>query len=198
MRDEDIQTIIELTPALRRYARFLTRNNVDEADDLVQDTLERTLLHGDRLYKPGTNLKAWLMRILYNRFLDNQRKNASRSMNRHVTMDDVEIRAPGAPDQRTEMKEIVIAFDALPDLYKRALFLIAIEQLSYADASKVLGVAVGTVKSRVARARAILKDALEPESASEEGKTRRRERRWPEPRPDPRDRMLRAIGRDGL
>lgn len=164
MHADDIQEIIDLTPALRRYARVLTRYNVDEADDLVQDALERALASGGQQYSHGTNLKAWLMRIVHNRFLDIQRKNVSQAQKLRALKIDVELaQLNHSSVDSVEFKEMIQAFEKLPDVYRRALFLIAVEQLSYEEASVVLDVPVGTVKSRVARARSTLKADLTTE-----------------------------------
>lgn len=159
MHDEDIKEIVSLTPALRRYARVLTRYNIDEADDLVQDTLERAFERGDRQYSHGTNLKAWLMRILHNRFLDLKRKSAIQAQNHEeMRLDDSRGQAPpDAFNSFVAFKELISAFEDLPDIYRRSLFLIAVEQLSHEEASAILDIPVGTVKSRVARARSSLK-----------------------------------------
>ena len=76
--------LVVLVPAIRRYALFLTRYNVQDADDLLQDTLVRAFESVDKQYKPGTNLKAWVMRIAHNRFMDICRRATTRSDNQQT------------------------------------------------------------------------------------------------------------------
>lgn len=161
MSDEDTAELINLVPALRRYALFLTRYNVQDADDLLQDTLVRAFESGAKQFKPGTNLKAWVMRIAHNRFMDICRRATTRSDNQNK----LEIEATNQPVsmdpfQSIEFKEVSAAFEKLPDKYRRTLFLIAVEQFDYNEAATILDLPIGTVKSRVARARKMLKDRL--------------------------------------
>lgn len=154
--------LIALVPALRRYALFLTRYNAQDADDLLQDTLVRAFESVDKQYKRGTNLKAWVMRIAHNRFMDICRRATTRSDNQQA----LELEANNRPAsldplEKYEFKEVSDAFEELPDKYRRSLFLIAVEQFNYSEAADILEVPIGTVKSRVARARKLLKEQLE-------------------------------------
>lgn len=159
-KDETAE-LVELVPAIRRYALFLTRYNVQDADDLLQDTLVRAFEGIDKKYQSGTNLKAWVMRIAHNRFLDICRRATTRTDN-HAALEMEERNKPASldPHEKYVFKEVSDAFEELPDKYRRALFLIAVEQFSYNEAASILEVPVGTVKSRVGRARSILKDQL--------------------------------------
>lgn len=161
VNDEITAELIGLVPALRRYALFLTRYNVQDADDLLQDTLVRAFENGAKQYRQGTNLKAWVMRIAYNRFMDICRRASTRSDNQQK----LEINTASQPValdpfQNLEFKEMSEAFEELPDKYRRTLFLVAVEQFNYSEAATILDLPIGTVKSRVARARKILKDKL--------------------------------------
>lgn len=161
-KSEEIAELIELVPALRRYALFLTRYNAQDADDLLQDTLVRAFESVDQQYKRGTNLKAWVMRIAHNRFMDICRRATTRSNNQQT----LELEAQNSPAsldplEKYQFKEVSDAFEQLPDKYRRALFLIAVEQFNYSETANILEVPIGTVKSRVARARQLLKTQLE-------------------------------------
>lgn len=159
---DETAELIEMVPAIRRYALFLTRYNVQDADDLLQDTLVRAFESVDKQYKRGTNLKAWVMRIAHNRFMDICRRATTRSDNQQT----LELEAKNRPTsldplEKYEFKEVSDAFEELPDKYRRSLFLIAVEQFNYSEAAGILEVPIGTVKSRVARARKLLKEQLE-------------------------------------
>ncbi len=161
MNDEDTAELIGLVPAIRRYTLFLTRYNVQDADDLLQDTLVRAFENGAKQYKQGTNFKAWVMRIAHNRFMDICRRASTRSDNQQK----LEINTANQPVsldpfQNLEFKEMSEAFEELPDKYRRTLFLVAVEQFNYSEAATILDLPIGTVKSRVARARKALKDKL--------------------------------------
>ena len=144
----------EIAP-LRRYARSLTRDR-DGADDLVQAGMLRALSRAAQ-FQPGTNLRAWLFTIMRNEFISRMRTARSRGV--HVSMDDVGHRLPVAPAQeaRVELNELRSALMDLPCEERRLLGAVAYEGRSYADAAAGLNVAVGTVKSRVARTRARLR-----------------------------------------
>ncbi|MGF1641002.1 MAG: sigma-70 family RNA polymerase sigma factor [Rhodospirillales bacterium] len=148
------------TPALRRYARALLRD-ADDADDLVQDTLERAMsrLH---LFQVGSNLRAWLFTILHN-----LHANAVRRDQRRVTTVDVAFegdqtgaRAPNQHDALA-VRDLQRALDMLPENQREVLLLIGLEDLSYRQAADVIGVPVGTVMSRLARGRERLRRLME-------------------------------------
>lgn len=144
----------ELIP-LRRYARSLTRDR-DGADDLVQAGVLRALSRAE-LFQPGTNLRAWLFTIMRNEFISSMRTARSRGV--HVSVDDVGHRLPVAPSQEAcvELNELRGAVMELPCEERWLLGAVVYEGHSYADAAAKLNVAVGTVKSRVARTRARLR-----------------------------------------
>lgn len=169
-KDEDAEAdntaeLLELVPAIRRYALFLTRYNVQDADDLLQDTLVRAFEGVGEQFKSGTNLKAWVMRIAHNRFMDICRRATTRSDNQSTLEMDAESKPASLnPHEKYEFKEVSDAFEELPEKYRKALFLIAVEQFDYAEAASILEVPVGTVKSRVSRARDLLKDQFSPQN----------------------------------
>ncbi len=139
-----------LIPRLRRYARALTGERTP-ADDLVQDTLERawTKLH---LLRPESDLRAWLFTIMHNVFVNQVRKRAADPT---VPLDDdaFEIPVQAALSDMLEVRDIDIALRRLPDDQREVLLLIVLEQLSYNEIATMLGIPIGTVMSRLSRAR---------------------------------------------
>jgi RNA polymerase sigma-70 factor (ECF subfamily) len=143
----DSQQIVALIPRLRRYARALTGERA-RADDLVQDTLERawTKLH---LYRAGTDLRAWLFTVMHNVYVNQVR--AARST---VEFDESQL-DPVAPPQgdRLDVRDLERALQRLPDEQRQVLLLVALEDMSYDETARTLGVPIGTVMSRLSRAR---------------------------------------------
>jgi RNA polymerase sigma-70 factor (ECF subfamily) len=148
-------------PDLRAYARSLTRNRQD-ADDLVQDAVVRMLNSADR-YQDGTNLKAWAFTILRNRFLNEF--VAKRRLTSDLEDAGLEQLAVSATQQNgLELSDFQRIFRKLPEDHRSILTLVAGSGLPYEEVAKVLGCALGTVKSRVHRARIALFTLLEQES----------------------------------
>ena len=145
--------LVALLPNLRAYALFLTGNRAD-ADDLVQDTAVRLLGAADR-FEEGTNFKAWAFRVLRNRFLNEF--VAKRRNTRPLHEMDVDF-APVMPTQAhgMELRDLARQFMRLPPDYRSVLALAAGEDMAYEDIAAISNCAVGTVKSRVHRARAAL------------------------------------------
>jgi RNA polymerase sigma factor (sigma-70 family) len=140
----------ELIPRLRRYARALTGER-SAADDLVQDTLERawTKLH---LWRSGSDLRAWLFTIMHNVHVNQVR---SRSAAATLPLDDELPEAPVRPTQADmlEVRDIDSALKRLPVEQREVLLLVALEHMSYQESADTLGIPIGTVMSRLARAR---------------------------------------------
>lgn len=151
--------IVALLPRLRRFARSLTGNLAD-ADDLVQVGVERALRHLDQ-YQDGTRLDSWLFRVLKNAWIDEVRHRRRRDT---VLTPDDGADAPGedaaAMEARQELKEVERAMLTLPEDQRLAIALICVEGLSYAEASAVLDVPVGTLSSRLTRGREALLELL--------------------------------------
>ncbi|MEP9354072.1 sigma-70 family RNA polymerase sigma factor [Xanthobacter sp. KR7-65] len=145
--------VLEFLPALRAFARSLTRNRT-EADDLVQETLLKALSNIDK-FDPGTNLRAWLFTILRNTYYTEIRKRRRENDGMSaLAQQDTNI----GPSQEwsatlTSLKD---ALAQLPDDQREALVLVGAAGLSYEEAADVCGCALGTIKSRVNRARAKL------------------------------------------
>ena len=143
-------------PALRRYARALTRN-ADTADDLVQDTLVRAL-RSEHLFHGG-DVRAWLYTIL-----TNLNRNRLRSLARRPVLTPIEDNdAPDLAGPEAGGRDIERALATLVDDQRAALLLVVLEGLSYREVAEVQGVPIGTVMSRLARARAQIKSYLDGE-----------------------------------
>ena len=152
----DAQSLIELIPRLRRYARALVSDRA-ASDDLVQDTLERAWakLH---LYRRGTDLRAWLFTVMHNVHVN--RVRATRPT------DPLEDDMPELAQRATQGDALLVrdldrAISALPVAQREVLLLVALEDLSYEETARVLGIPIGTVMSRLARAREKLRDLMQ-------------------------------------
>jgi RNA polymerase sigma-70 factor (ECF subfamily) len=155
-----LHQIEPVIPALRRYARALVRNHA-AADDLVQDCLERAVSHWDQRREDG-NPKPWLFAILHNLAVNQFRRAATRGQ--HVTIDEAsehEIGQSAVQEQTLIYQEALRKLARLPDEQRAVLLLIAVEDLTYAEAAKVLNIPVGTVMSRLSRARERLQQEIE-------------------------------------
>ena len=170
----DLKTLL---PRLRIYALSLTHNR-DHADDLVQETVVKSLV-GRQSFRPGTNFAAWLFRIQRNEFISGLRRQRPT-----VPFDDVianKLSQPPAQDSGLIMREFTKAFSRLANCQREALLLAVLEGWSYEQIAAHSAVSVGTVKSRVSRARTALKQMLIGEESTVTGTA------WIETR-------LRAIG----
>ncbi len=151
-------------PALRAFAISLTRN-VAVADDLVQDTIVKAWTNFDK-FTEGTNLRAWLFTILRNTFYSDKRKH------RREVPDPEGVHAASlfvkpAHDGRMAFTDFSAAFDKLSPEHREVLILVGASGFAYEDAAVMMGVAVGTVKSRANRARARLAELLHLEKGEE-------------------------------
>jgi RNA polymerase sigma-70 factor (ECF subfamily) len=149
------QNVEAMIPALRRYARSLTRDT-EIADDLVQDTLVRAL-RSEKLFLGG-DLRAWLYTIL-----TNLNRNHRRSIARRPPMMELHDITAEASGTEAEGRDISRALATLTEDQRVVLLLVALEGLSYRDIADIQGVPIGTVMSRLARARAQVKTMLEGE-----------------------------------
>jgi RNA polymerase sigma-70 factor (ECF subfamily) len=150
-----LDEIEDCVPALRRYARALTRN-ADRADDLVQDCIERAI-RKQGLWQPTGPVRAWLFRILLNLYRNELR--TSRRRGEHVPVETMLVEPAVAPAQpgRIALAEMSRAIDGLAAEQREALLLVVLEGLSYADAAAAIGIPIGTLMSRLGRARAALR-----------------------------------------
>ena len=139
-------------PVLRRFARALSGDPA-LADDLVQDCLERALAKS-HLYDPARPLRAWLYTVLRNQYVSGLRR--SRRSGIVKTVDDLtgdEGAIPPDQEQRIALNTVTEALDRLSAQHREVIVLVGLEEMSYRDVSEILGVPVGTVMSRLSRAR---------------------------------------------
>jgi RNA polymerase sigma-70 factor (ECF subfamily) len=149
--------MVALMPQMHNFARSLCRDGV-RAADLVQEALLRALSNVER-FQPGTNLKAWLFTILRNEHYSQLRRQKFEA----VGMDTSSLPEPSVlPDHdgEIELRELNSALSNLPTGQRTALLLVSASGLSYEEAASICGCAVGTIKSRVARAREMLVELL--------------------------------------
>jgi RNA polymerase sigma factor (sigma-70 family) len=141
-----------LIPALRRYARSLLGNR-EAADDLVQDCLERTVSRWHQRRADG-DARTWVFTILHNLAVNSLRQRARRGW--HAPLDEVDeavfARAP-AQEDRLRHRDLLRGLADLPEDQRAVLLLVSVEDLTYAEAARVLGIPIGTVMSRLARGR---------------------------------------------
>ena len=144
-------------PGLRRYARVLT-GDPWAADDLVQDTLERACVKW-QLWAVGSDLRAWLFTIMHNLYL-NQRRGAAAAQT-SVNLDDVAHELPAAQEAMDATLDLERCLQRLPADQRAVLLLVSLEDMSYAETAKVLAIPIGTVMSRLSRARVRLRELME-------------------------------------
>lgn len=155
---DKLKRLGEEIPRLRRYARFLVRD-VDQADDLVQECLTRGIAKIDS-WSEGTNLRAWLFVILKNCHINQLRQNRRIAVDGEIGVEHEGPAVAPSQDAHMALREVRDAFLTLSEEHREILLLVAIEGLQYEEAAAVLGVALGTVRSRLSRARQALRDAL--------------------------------------
>jgi RNA polymerase sigma-70 factor, ECF subfamily len=147
---DDLHQLIEAAiPKLRRYAQVLLRDK-ESADDLVQETLLRGLdkLH---LYRSGTDLRAWLFTLMHNQYVNDVRRSARQG--EKVAVEQVLLVSPASQIANLELRDLESAIDRLPDQRRRTLLLIALDGMTYDEVARLCGVPMGTVRSRLSRAR---------------------------------------------
>jgi len=149
------QRVEAAIPALRRYAHALTRDS-ETADDIVQDTLVRAL-RSEHLFHDG-DVRAWLYTIL-----TNLNRNRLRSLSRRPTLTPIKDSDAAMTGPDTGSRDIARALDDLAEDQRAALLLVVLEGLTYREVAEVQGVPIGTVMSRLARARMQIKAYLDGE-----------------------------------
>lgn len=156
-------------PRLRRFARSLTKDSV-RADDLVQDVFERAMTR-EHLWEPGTSLRSWLFRMTQNVWIDTVRSPKAKE----VLIGNVKniARSHDRADSSIALAEIELALSLLPVEQREVIILFALEGLTYEQTAMILAVPVGTVMSRLARGRDLLKRLLDGTCLREPGHTKR-------------------------
>jgi RNA polymerase sigma-70 factor, ECF subfamily len=153
-------------PSMRAFAISLT-NNIDQADDLVQETIEKALRNIGR-FEPGTNMNAWLFTILRNAFYSHYRKRRNEVEDPDGTYAE-RLRAPPEQQAKLDHQDLQAALAKLPVDQREALILVGAQGLSYDEVADICGVPVGTIKSRVNRARVRLAKLLVVEDTEDLG-----------------------------
>lgn len=150
-------SIVDEIPHLRRYAIRLVRD-ADAADDLVQDCVERALSR-EHQWDPTTRLRPWLFRIEHNLYASARRRRNPE--NRRATIPD-DLTAPATvPEAALDLRAALQALQRIPREQAETLVLVTLYGQSYRATAEILGVPVGTVRSRISRARASLRQCLE-------------------------------------
>jgi RNA polymerase sigma-70 factor (ECF subfamily) len=164
---ETISAMKAEIPRLRRFARYMTRD-ADYSDDLVQECLTRAIANIDS-WQPGTNLRAWLFVILKNVFRNDKRRAQHDMAYRSGLERDARLVVPAQQHNHLVLTEVQQAFHQLTEDHREVLMLIAVEGLRYEEAATILNISVGTVKSRLSRARTALRTLIDilPESEQE-------------------------------
>ncbi len=158
LSDEDFKTqLAQVIPHLRAFGRSLSGNR-DLADDLVQETLLKAWAARQR-FQAGTNMRAWTFIILRNLFLSQMRRSRFRGEWDDLVADRI-LAAPASQDRHVELSDMQRALLHLPQPQREALILVGAGGFAYEEAAEICGVAVGTIKSRVARGRVALEALL--------------------------------------
>jgi RNA polymerase sigma-70 factor (ECF subfamily) len=156
-------------PRLRRYARALTRET-NRADDLVQDTLLRAISKS-HLWEEGTDIRAWLFTIMHNQHVNSVRRALREDATVNVEQASSTLVATSDPTGSCQLRELERALGHLSEGQRQVVLLVGLEGMTYDEAAKILGVPIGTVRSRLGRAREALRQLLgmEEESDTAEG-----------------------------
>jgi RNA polymerase sigma-70 factor (ECF subfamily) len=145
-------------PRLRRYARSLTRNALT-ADDLVQDCLVRALSK-QHLWIEGSDLPAWLFTIMHNQYVNSVRRAVRQGSQVEVSDAEPLLTRAANQDRRLELRDLQRALALLPEEQRSVILLIGLEGMAYEAVAEVVGIAVGTVRSRLWRGREELRKLM--------------------------------------
>jgi len=149
----------EQIPRMRRYAVALTRNH-DRADDLVQSALVRAIAK-QHLFKPGTNLRAWLFTLLHNQHVNEVRRSVNQGVSINIEDASKDLVAVADTSAPRLLKELDEAIGRLPIEQRQVILLVGLEGMAYEDVAAILMVPIGTVRSRLSRGRAALRQLME-------------------------------------
>lgn len=156
--------IVALRPVMQAFAHRFTRSDAD-AEDLAQETVLKALGHLDH-FTPGTSLKSWMFTILRNQYCSQYRRSKRYRSASDISEGSFENSVPSDQEWPLRLKDVSEAIDRLPKHMRQALMLV-VSGRSYADAAKDCGCEIGTIKSRVGRARMALMVALDEASFGE-------------------------------
>jgi RNA polymerase sigma factor (sigma-70 family) len=156
----DSRAIVAELPRLRRYARAMVGDRA-AADDLVQDTLERAWSRAAQ-WRPGSDLRAWLFGIMHNLRIDQLRRpGLSFASYDDEDNKDIEVPIRATQTDRLELEDLADAVGRLPEEQRSVLLLVALEEMRYEDVARTLDIPIGTVMSRLSRARERLRLMLD-------------------------------------
>ena len=159
LSDRDFKrALTDVAPHLRAFARALCGCR-DRADDLAQETLLRAWAARAR-YSAGTNFKAWTFTILRNHFYSEARRSRFHGEYDELTAERI-LRARASQESTVELADVLRALTVIPKNYREALILVAAGNLSYDEIASICGIALGTVKSRICRGRAMLSQVID-------------------------------------
>lgn len=148
-------------PRLRRYALALHRSDRCRADDLVQDTLVLAIAK-QQLWKPGTNLPGWLYTLMHNQYVNDVRRSVSREgLNHSVEEFHDTIASVSDTSASLQLRDLERAMAKLPAERRETIRLVALEGMSYQAIAELLGLPMGTVRSRLARGRVMLRQMMD-------------------------------------
>ena len=161
MTNEFREELVELLPRLRRFAYGLSGHR-DDADDLVQAACERALDRADQ-WEPGTRLDSWMFRIVQNLWFDRlrSRKVRGEQVDESALEQQADEQAHRLPEVRSTFARVAAQLDTLKPEQREVLLLVCVEEYSYQEAAELLQIPVGTVMSRLARARLQLQERLQ-------------------------------------
>ena len=158
------QPLVEQIPALRRYARALT-GDTWAADDLVQDTLERACSKW-RLWTAGSDLRAWLFTVMHNLYINEVRRATRQARDRTIDIEDVAHELVALDSGLGHALDLQRCLLCLPSEQRAVLLLVSVEDMTYAEVARITGVPIGTVMSRLSRARGRLQELLDAPARS--------------------------------
>jgi len=169
----DFHDLIEREiPRLRPYARALTRS-ADRADDLVQETLLRAVAKA-HLWQQGTDIRAWLFTIMHNQYVNMVRRAIREEATIDIEQMSSSLVATTDPTASRQLRELERALGRLPGDQREVILLVGLEGLSYEAAAQILGVPVGTVRSRLSRGRDALRRLMDLEGPNSESAVARK------------------------
>ena len=160
-----VDDLIDNLPGLRRYAIALVGNAV-LADDLVQDTIERALRQSSQL-RESKHLSGWLRRILHNLYIDEIRRRRVRGREQDITTLNNDLELSAAATDNSKIHEFVKAVNQLSVEHREILLLVGLQELNYREIAEELNIPVGTVMSRLARARERLRNLMQDDESVE-------------------------------
>jgi RNA polymerase sigma-70 factor (ECF subfamily) len=161
-----VRLLEEQIPRLRRYARALCRSNISAADDLVQETLARAIAK-QHLWQPGTNLRAWLFTLMHNQFVNDVRRSSREGMTADINDFQNTMASTSDTSSSALLRDLERGLAGLSIEQRETILLIGLEGMSYDETATVLGVPIGTVRSRLSRGRDALRKLMDMEPARE-------------------------------